>query len=186
MYPVVLDLTRLPVALVGSADAVLGRLAGLDAAGASAVTVFCREPDSALSAAAGARLAPRHPDAGDLSRVRVLLVCGLQDGPASELAAAARAIGVLVNVEDRRQWCDFHLPSIIRRGDLTFAVSTDGQSPGLARRVRRFIESQIGPEWASRVAEIAERRSAWRASGRDSATVARLTDEFIDRRGWLP
>ena len=186
MYPVVLDLARLPVALVGSAGAALGRLAGLDAAGASTVTVFCREPDSALTAAAGTRLVLRHPNTSDLSRARVLLVCGLEDGPASELAAAARAIGVLVNVEDRRQWCDFHLPSISRRGELSIAVSTDGRSPGLARRVRRFIESQIGPEWVDRLAEIADKRAAWRASGRDASTVARLTDELIDRRGWLP
>ena len=186
MYPVVLDLARLPAALVGSASAARRRLAGLEAGGASSVTVYCPEPDSALIAAAGPRLAPRYPDSGDLSRARMLLVCGLDDGPASELAKAARAIGVLVNVEDRPQWCDFHLPSISRRGDLTIAVSTGGQSPGLARRVRRFIESQIGPEWSSRLTEIAEKRAAWRASGSDTASVSRLTNELIDQRGWLP
>ena len=186
MFPVVLDLSRLPVALVGSADVARDRLVKLDSAGATSVTAYCCEPDAALITSAGFRLRQHHPDASELSLARVLLVAGLDDGSASELAATARALGVLVNVEDRTQWCDFHMPSTIRRGDLTVAVSTNGQSPRLARRVRRFIESLIGPEWADRVAEISRKRSAWRSAGEDHASVARLTDDLIDRRRWLP
>ncbi len=185
MYPIVLDLSRLPVALVGSAAAAGRRLAALDAASASSVRVYCPQPDAELARAAGGRLVPGHPGPSDLAEVRVLLVAGLDEASSSRLAVAARSIGVLVNVEDRPDWCDFHIPSVSRRGDLLITVSTAGRSPGLARRIRRFIEARFGPEWADRLAEIATRRTEWRASGADPAMVGRLSDSYIERRGWL-
>lgn len=186
MFPLALDVTRLPVALAGNGPAAARRLAALDAAGATRVTVFSQTPDDPLTEAAGGRLVPRLPTAADLARARLLLVAGLDDEHAATLATLARAMGVLVNVEDRKAWCDFHLPSVIRRGDLVLTVSTNGRSPGLARRIRRRLEGLFGPEWGERVDEIAARRGEWRAAGADMAQVARLTDDLVARNRWLP
>ena len=134
MFPLALDVARLPVALAGNGPAAARRLAALDCAGATRVTVFSQTPDEALGGAAGGRLVRRLPGAADLAEVRLLLVAGLDDDSAAALVALARAMGVLVNVEDRKAWCDFHLPAVIRRGDLVLTVSTNGRSPGLARR----------------------------------------------------
>ena len=185
MYPLALDLAHIPVALAGDGPAARRRLAGLDAAGARRVTVFAEAPDPDLAAAAGARLVRRLPTTADLAEARLLLIAGLGDGDAAALAASARAMGVLVNVEDRKPWCDFHLPGVIRRGDLVLTVSTNGRSPGLSSRIRRFLERLFGPEWKGRVAEVAAGRAAWRAEGADMPTVARLTDDLVRRRGWL-
>ncbi len=94
-------------------------------------------------------------------------------------------MGVLVNVEDQGALCDFHVPSVVRRGDLTITVSTGGRSPGLAARVRRFLEELFGPEWADHLEEVAARRAEWRTRGADTATVRRRTDRLIEHRGWL-
>ena len=185
MYPVALDLSRARVALAGDGVAALRRLAGLDAAGAAAVKVYAEAPSAELARAAGDRLVRRLPAAADLFGVRLLLVAGLREQAASALVATARAMGVLVNVEDRKPWCDVHVPSVIRRGDLVLAVSTNGRSPGLARRLRRFLEGLFGPEWGARVDEVAARRGEWRAAGANAATVGRLTDSLVARRGWL-
>ncbi len=185
MYPIALDVGRARVALAGDGPAALRRLAGLDAAGAERVTAFAEAPSPELAAAAGGRLVRRLPTAADLMDVRVLLIAGLAEETASALAATARAMGVLVNVEDRKPWCDFHVPSVIRRGDLVLTVSTNGRSPGLARRLRRFIEDLFGPEWGGRVDEVSARRGAWRGAGAGAAAVARLTDAHVERRGWL-
>ncbi len=185
MYPISLDVTRARVALAGGGPAAVRRLAGLDAAGATRVTVFAAAPGPALAEAAGERLVRRLPGAADLIDVRLLLVAGLGEKVSSALAATARAMGVLVNVEDRAPWCDVHVPAVIRRGDLVLTVSTNGRSPGLARRLRRFLEALFGPEWGGRVDEVATRRAAWRSAGAEAATVARLTDAHVARRGWL-
>lgn len=185
MYPVTLDITRLRIALAGGGSAAVRRLAGLDAAGAGDVVVFAERPDAALVEAAGPRLVRRLPTGQDLVGASLLLVAGLEEAAAAPLVAMARALGVLVNVEDRKPWCDFHVPSIVRRGDLQIAISTSGRSPGLARRLRRFLESLFVPGWESHLDELAARREQWRAEGSDSAAVSRLTDDLIDRRGWL-
>ncbi len=57
----------------------------------------------------------------------------------------AKAFGVLVNVADTPALCDFYLGSIVTRGNLKVAVSTNGQSPTFAKRFRQVLED-ILPE----------------------------------------
>ncbi len=62
--------------------------------------------------------------------------------PASaRLAQLARDAGVLVNVEDVPDLCDFHVPAAVRRGDLLLTVSTGGRAPGLSRILREWLET---------------------------------------------
>lgn len=185
MYPIMLDLGRAHVVLVGAGDAALRRLAGLDAAGAGNVRVFAESPSEELARRAGARLVRRLPKTQDLAPVKLLLIAGLERPTAAPLAATARAMGILVNVEDDKTWCDFHLPSVTRRGDLMITVSTNGKSPGLARRIRQFIARQFGREWQDHLDEVAEKRKNWRAAGADAPAILRMTDDLIARRGWL-
>jgi len=48
--------------------------------------------------------------------------------------------GILLNVVDKPEFCSFYVPSVLRRGELTVAVSTGGKSPLLARRLRERLE----------------------------------------------
>ena len=48
---------------------------------------------------------------------------------------------------DDPEYCDFYYPAVVRRGDLQLAISTNGQSPALAQRIRRELEVQFGPEY---------------------------------------
>ena len=60
----------------------------------------------------------------------------------------AKAKNLPVNIVDDPQKCDFILPSLIERGDLTIACSTGGQSPALARYLREELELVYGEEYA--------------------------------------
>ncbi|HVB67417.1 MAG TPA: siroheme synthase, partial [Acetobacteraceae bacterium] len=93
--------------------------------------------------------------------------------------------GILVNVEDRPELCDFRNAAELRRGDLLIAVSTGGASPGLAGAIRNRIAALFGPEWAGRVAALGARRRAWRAEGRALPELARLTAAAVAEAGWL-
>ncbi len=57
----------------------------------------------------------------------------------------SKAFGVLVNVADTPALCDFYLGSIVTRGNLKVAISTNGQSPTFAKRFRQVLE-EILPE----------------------------------------
>ncbi len=58
-------------------------------------------------------------------------------------ACLCRSRGILVNVVDEPQLCTFYFPAVIRRGDLTVAISTGGASPAAAAVLRRHIESSL-------------------------------------------
>jgi precorrin-2 dehydrogenase / sirohydrochlorin ferrochelatase len=70
----------------------------------------------------------------------------------------AQRLDVLCNVVDVPDLCDFFYPSVVRRGDLQIAVSTAGQSPSLAQKIRKQLETQFGPGYATWVAELGETR----------------------------
>ena len=59
----------------------------------------------------------------------------------------AKKKGILVNVVDQPDDCNFIVPSIVKRGDLIIAVSTSGKSPALARKLRKELESLYGKEY---------------------------------------
>jgi precorrin-2 dehydrogenase/sirohydrochlorin ferrochelatase len=70
----------------------------------------------------------------------------------------AQRRGVLCNVVDVPDLCDFFYPAVVRRGDLQIAVSTAGKSPSLAQKIRQQLEKQFGPGYAAWVAELGETR----------------------------
>jgi precorrin-2 dehydrogenase len=186
MIPIVVDPQRVPIALVGRGAQAASRLAWLRQGGASDLTVFSDDPSPKLAERSGDLLRRRLPGGEDLGRFRLVWIADLPHGAASALAAEGRAAGALVNVEDDIPWCDFHTPSVVRRGDLLLTVSTGGRSPGLAARVRRHLERTFGPEWAGRLDQIAARRAVWRRRELPLPELARRTEAVIERRGWLP
>lgn len=66
--------------------------------------------------------------------------------------------GILCNVVDVPEQCDFYYPSVVKRGDLQIAISTSGQSPSLAQRIRHQLEQQFGPAYSDWVAELGKVR----------------------------
>lgn len=56
---------------------------------------------------------------------------------------AAKAKNILINVADTPDLCDFYLGSIVTKGDLKIAISTNGKSPTLSKRIREFLEDSL-------------------------------------------
>jgi precorrin-2 dehydrogenase/sirohydrochlorin ferrochelatase len=186
MYPVLVDLGRVPALLVGDGPAAARRLAQLDEAGAARLSVYAPCPGPELRAAAGDRLVERLPDAAEIAAARLLFLADLPAADAAALADLAAAAGVLVHAEDRPALCDLNTPALVRRGDLLVTVSTNGRSPTLARRLRQFLEQTLTAEWADRVARIGALRDRLRAAGASMDAVGRASEALIDAEGWLP
>jgi precorrin-2 dehydrogenase/sirohydrochlorin ferrochelatase len=79
----------------------------------------------------------------------------------------AQARCVLCNVVDVPEQCDFYYPAVVQRGDLQIAISTSGQSPSLAQKLRQQLERQFGPGYAGWVAELGKTRRKVLASSLD-------------------
>ena len=93
----------------------------------------------------------------------------------------ARQRGVLCNVVDVPEYCDFYYPAVVRRGDLQIAISTNGQSPSLAQKLRRQLEKQFGPGYARWVAELGETRRLVLASDLDPQRKSDLLHSLASR-----
>lgn len=185
MLPLMLDLARLRIVLVGNGPAALKRLRLLEAAGAEALAVHADAPSTALAAAAGPRLRRFLPAAPDLAAAQLVFIADPAPEQRALLAAAVRVAGAILHVEDEPLASDAQAPAVLRRGDLTIAVSTGGASPTLAVRLKRFLGEIFGPEWCQRLDEVAALRRHWREAGITPAMIALRTEEWVSRRGWL-
>ena len=185
MFPILIDTESVTMILIGEGEEAMRRLSLLDEAGAAQLEVYARDPSTAYAEAIGERLRGERPSPEALAGARVVFIAGLGEEESAKLAAEARKAGALVNTEDRKALCDFHVPSMLRRGDLTLTVSTGGKSPGLARRLKRYLAERFGPEWGERLDELARKRDAWREEGIGIAELGRRVDAFIEEKGWL-
>jgi len=110
--------------------------------------------------------------------IRAFVDADLDETVLAVVATASRSVngsiyreahrrGVLCNVVDDPEYCDFYYPAVVRRGDLQIAISTNGQSPSLSQKLRQQLERQFGPAYAQWVAELGETRRLVLASDLD-------------------
>ena len=173
-------------------------LQGRSAVVAGAGTIAARKIDDLLEA--GARvtaIAPRACSAverlADAGRIRLcrrtfeaedgrgafLIVAATNDeGVNARIAEAARASGVLVNVVDTPALCDFTIPAVVRRGDLTLAVATEGQCPAFARALREELEDRYGQEYGRALNLLARVRLRLRQAGWDNRRIQQTLSEL--------
>src|SRR6202162_3768744 len=86
---------------------------------------------------------------------------------------AAEAAGILCNAVDDIANCHFYYGSIVQRGDLQIAISTNGKSPALAQRLRKELEQQFGPEYQHWLDWLGAARETLRAQSHDPAITKR-------------
>ena len=135
-YPVTLDLTGVAVLVVGAGPIAARKVAGLVAAGA-VVRVVAPDVADELDRATVAELRRRPYEPADLDGVRLVVTATGDAAVDARVAADATAAGIWVNAADQPADCTFILPAIARHGPVSIAVSTDGASPALARRLPR-------------------------------------------------
>lgn len=82
-------------------------------------------------------------EATDLAGAVLVFGASEDDSDDFRVAAMARSLGILVNVPDRPEHCDFNMPAILDRAPLQIAISSAGQSPLLARMIKQRLETTI-------------------------------------------
>ena len=159
-FPIYLDMRRRRCLVIGGGAVAERKIAALLETGAE-VTVLA--PDvtdvvAGLSKQNAIRFTARCYEDGDLDGFELAFVA--TDDPQVNAAVyrEGRSRGVWVNSADDPARCDFILPSVLRRGDLTVAVSTGGTSPALARTVREELELYFTQEYESLAKLAAEVR----------------------------
>jgi siroheme synthase-like protein len=102
--------------------------------------------------------------ASDLDGAALVVAATSASGVNEAVYRAADAKGVLCNAVDDTGHCHFYYGSVVQRGDLQIAISTNGKSPALAQRLRLELEMQFGPEYELWLEWLGTAREALRAS----------------------
>jgi precorrin-2 dehydrogenase/sirohydrochlorin ferrochelatase len=95
-----------------------------------------------------------------------------------EVFRQCEADGILCNVVDDPEYCHFYYPAVVRRGALQIAISTEGQSPALAQRLRKELEAQFGPEYEQWLEWLGAARKFLRSEGKDPEETKRLLHQL--------
>jgi precorrin-2 dehydrogenase/sirohydrochlorin ferrochelatase len=156
-YPIFVNLEGRPCLVVGGGAVAFAKARGLHESGGR-LTVVSPEFVAAFDSISPLERRVRPFEEGDPDGF--FLAVAATDDPAVNraVAEACRRRGVLCNVVDAPELCDFWVPSVLRRGDLTVAVSTGGASPALAKRVRRDLEGRFGEVYGEYVGFLREAR----------------------------
>ena len=148
-YPIFLDVEGKPCLVVGGGPTAERKVEALLECGASVRVIASSvgERLRALDRAGRIVCVERAFEPGDTAGM-VVVIAATDDRTTNErIAAEARRSGILCNVVDAPDLCSFIVPSVVRRGALTIAVSTGGNSPALARKIREELEEEFGEEY---------------------------------------
>jgi len=149
LFPIFLKLDGRSCLVVGAGEVAESKIAALIEAGAVVRVVAPRATPGIEQRAKDGELRwlPRAFELEDLDGVFLVVVATSSRELNEHIFLEAQKRGALCNVVDDPPHCDFYYPSVVRRGDLQFAISSAGHSPALAQRLRKEFDRQLEPEY---------------------------------------
>ncbi len=178
-YPIMLDIRDHFTIVIGGDRIAAEKAAALFASGAR-VTVLSPEFCNELLLQAERKrvtLWQKTYEPGDLEGALLVIAATNDQKLIDAICAETKERGQLVNIVDVPQYCSFIIPSILRREQLTVAVSTEGASPGLAKRIRQSLEAQFPVAYGAYLHLASVARAHLRKNG---VSYARRDDFFGD------
>jgi len=144
LYPVFLKLEQLNILLVGAGNVGLEKLNSLlsNSPGARitiVAPVVKKEIKELLLNHPACTLTERSFEIGDMENRELIFLATDNPGLHADIKKLASAKGILVNVADTPELCDFYLGSIVQKGSLKIAISTNGKSPTIAKRIKELL-----------------------------------------------
>jgi len=150
-YPVHLDIQNRNCLVVGGGGVGTRKVKTLLDCGARVTLVSPKVSPQLrdLAASGDIILKERSYQSDDLSNM--FLVIGATDDEKlnKQISSDANRLNTLCNIADRPEVCNFILPSIVHRDDLVITISTSGQSPAMAKKLRKSLENQFGKEYGT-------------------------------------
>jgi precorrin-2 dehydrogenase/sirohydrochlorin ferrochelatase len=148
-YPINLDIHDRRCLVVGGGSVGTRKALSLRACGARVTVVSPAVTEELSQEADGETLVLAKRPYREQDLLNVFLVIGATDDEAlnRRVHRDAEDRGILCNIADRPEICNFILPSVVRRGGLTISISTSGRSPALAKKLRRDLEKLFGDEY---------------------------------------
>jgi precorrin-2 dehydrogenase len=184
LFPMFLKLQGKLVVIVGGGNIAESKIPGLLQAGAR-VRVIAPEVNAKISEwirSGEVEWRPKVFAGGDLCGARLVIAATSAHGVNRAVYRVADAQGIWCNAVDDIENCHFYYGSIVQRGDLQIAISTNGKSPALAQRLRKELQAQYGPEYEVWLEWLGAAREVLRAA-QDAAGAPKDLLHYLASRG---
>jgi precorrin-2 dehydrogenase/sirohydrochlorin ferrochelatase len=160
LFPMFLKLITRPCLVVGAGSIAESKIASLLEADARIRVVAPEATEQVLSWAQSKKIDwyQRKFQRNDLEGMFLVVAATSSRELHEQIFEEASRRGVLCNIVDVPELCDFYYPAVVQRGALQIAISTGGLSPALAQRLRKELEGQFGPEYEEWLEHLGEAR----------------------------
>src|SRR5215472_11218408 len=176
-----LDIRDRQAVVIGGNSLAAEKVAALAASGARVSVIsekFCKALQT-LAERGEVTLRQKSYEPGDLAGAFIVVAVTNDQELIEAIWQETQQRNQPVNIADVPRYCTFILPSILRRGQLTIGVSTEGASPGMAKRIRRQLEEVFPPAYGSYVDLAALARSYLRQGGVSYDTRDQFVQDFM-------
>lgn len=150
LFPVFLKLEKLNLLLVGGGNVALEKLGALfNNSPAANVKLVGKEINPAVASFLKIHHIPFEERAfveSDLQGMDLAIIAINEKSVSAQIQTQCKANGVLTNVADTPDYCDFYLGSVVQKGNLKIAISTNGKSPTIAKRVKEVLNDTFPEE----------------------------------------
>ncbi len=150
LFPVFLKLENLSLLIVGGGNVGLEKLQAVlhnsPATKINLIAIHVQEKIRELATQHDVTIHEKAFEEADLNNIDIVIIAVNDPAASRQIRAAAKEKGKLVNVADQPDLCDFYLSSIVKKGNLKIAISTNGKSPTIAKRLKEVISNLIPDE----------------------------------------
>lgn len=166
LFPIFVKLQDRLVVVVGAGEVAAQKIDGLLRAGAKVCVIAPEVHPQFVEWIRDRKIewVPRRFQSSDLAGTTLVIAATSAPGVNASVFREAEARGILCNAVDDIENCHFYYGSVVQRGDLQIAISTNGKSPALAQRLRQELEQQFGPEYEAWLEWLGAARELLRAA----------------------
>jgi len=187
LYPIFLKVSQLNVMLIGGGNVGFEKLSFLLKSSPNAKVVVAAthfsEEIIALAKQFDIPLMQREYTKNLLHKQHLVIAATNDIEVNKEIHRDAKAKQLLVNVADTPTLCDFYLGGIVTKGNVKIAISTNGKSPTMAKRLRQFFEEVIPENVDDLVLNLNRYRKSIKGNFTDKVSrLNKLTEGFVEKR----
>jgi siroheme synthase-like protein len=183
VFPIFVKLQGKLVAIIGGGKIAEGKIPALLEAGAGIRLVAPQVSAKISDWVSNGQIEwwPKAFEPGDLREAHLAIAATTSTSVNHEVFVEAEAQRIWCNSVDDIDNCHFYYGSIVQRGDLQIAISTNGKSPALAQRIRKELEKQFGPEYALWLEWLGAARETLRATSENHEVTKELLHRLASR-----
>ncbi|MGF7399784.1 bifunctional precorrin-2 dehydrogenase/sirohydrochlorin ferrochelatase [Thermoanaerobacterium thermosaccharolyticum] len=186
-YPIMLNITNKKCLVIGGGNVAYRKILSLLEFGGTVTAIapkFIKDIWE-LSKNNRIELIDRKYQKNDVQNYNLVIVATNDKMLNKEISKECIDNNIPVNVVDDKELSTFITPSVIRRGDLTISISTNGKSPLLSKRIREMLENVIVEEFGGLISELSSTRDKLKSSSMSLDEKIKLYDDIIRKSNLL-